>query len=151
MSFRSAAQLEREFFRAFFAALRTRGLTRIEWRSPETVSRFRDVSEFFLDHATDHDDVSRLADRLRPDPISGLVPALDANIASMQPGSVGNPNPSYSSVTVSNVQVFEETWAEQMSPAIRKLVPGAVIAFLREDATQGSDDANSVEDASSPP
>lgn len=113
MTYRPAVQLEREFFQAFFALLREHEVDQIEWRSHETVARFREVSRFLLEHADDHDDVSRLANRLRPDPISGLVPALDANIGALQPGLISLPNSRYKYLSIADASIFKEAGRER--------------------------------------
>jgi hypothetical protein len=100
MPYISPVMLERLFFRAFFATLAASDYSTIAWRSDETDLRFRKVYER-LRNKDRGPNLARLLNRLRPDPITGSYPALDANLMHMQPGFVEAPNPDYEGVRLS--------------------------------------------------
>jgi hypothetical protein len=130
MAHRSLVTLERRFFRAFFAALVKHGCDRIEWRSDETQTRFRRVYEYLRAHKDEGPNVARLVDRLRPDPISGSTPALDANLVHLQPGFVEAPNPHYEGVRLSALPSDAERLAEMLPDDVRPLINTAAEAFV---------------------
>ena len=126
----TTAMLERKFFRAFFAALVAEGITRINWRSDEADTRFRNVYDFLKKNAGATLEMQKLVNRLRPDPLSGSHPALHANLLHMQPGNVTAPNPGYEHVLLSAIPSDTTRFIGDLPSELRSLIWGAVKAFL---------------------
>jgi hypothetical protein len=129
MAYISPVMLERLFFRAFFASLAAKEFNTIAWRSDETDLRFRKVYEH-LRARERSPNLNRLLNQLRPDPITGSHPALDANLMHMQPGYVEAPNPDYEGVRLSASKDEADRRIEKLPDEIREFVREAAQIFI---------------------
>lgn len=120
---RSAASLEQEFFCVFFAALAEQGEARTDWRAEGSMLRFRSVHQLLERERGEDEALQRLARRLRPDPVTGAFPALDAALDTrVWPG-------------VSRTAARQVV--EALPPRRRELVRRAATLFLSGDQDGG--------------
>lgn len=124
--------LERLFFRAFFAELAINGRRLLDWGDDDTDARFRCAYEFLRSHANAGQNVARLVDRLRPDPVSGTSPAFDTNLMHLQPGFVSAPNPDYEGVRLAGSFADAKRLIRSLPKDLRSVVPGAAEAFMKK-------------------
>lgn len=86
----SGIMLERIFFRAFFNEIARRGVTRIKHRkgSDEENIRFHHAYEVFVKLNLASDELKRLKERLRCNPMSGRYSAFWENLIAIHPARV---------------------------------------------------------------
>ncbi|MBI4146439.1 hypothetical protein HY489_03825 [Candidatus Woesearchaeota archaeon] len=78
MAYKSSAAVERDFFAAFFSALRVRGCKSIEWGGDADVRflrAYRRLEEYASEHGASGD-LTRVMGCVRPDPVTGASPAF---------------------------------------------------------------------------
>lgn len=128
---RSAIMMEREFFRAFFAALVESGTTSMGWRMDETAARFQRVYEYLRQQQHQNAALKPLVRRLRPDPITGANPALDSALMNLQPTDLTAPNPSYERVLFTVSPNTARQIVESLPAEFRPAVRGAAKVFAQ--------------------
>jgi hypothetical protein len=128
----SASELQRDFFKAFFAALCLRGESWLEWGAPSTDVAFRRVAEFLAQRAGRSGNVAMLAALMRPDPVSGIVTAVSNCIMYLQPGIVSIPNPSYKRIKLVATRGLGRMLREDLPRDVDELLDDTVDAFLNQ-------------------
>lgn len=142
MAIRSPRALEREFFRAFFAALIERKVTTVKWRDEDTSARFRHAVEWMETSLVEvpaeegMESLRLLLRRLRPDPLTGATTALDRALMDLQFSDVSVSNPSYENVKLLVGVAEAQHILNGLSERHRSLITGMADVFLREDYGQ---------------
>lgn len=138
MSNRSPRAIEREFFRAFFAALVEQGKTSVNWRDESTSARFRDAVEWLEHELTTSTgepggDMQTLLLHLRPDPLTGATVALDRALMDLQFSDVSVSNPSYEKVKLLVTPSIAKRILGALPETEQRLYRGMAEVFLAEE------------------
>lgn len=124
---------ERDFFRAFFAALVENKVSSIDWRADETARRFRRVYQYLRREQSHSPLLPDLVRRLRPDPITGANPALDSALVNLQPTDLSAANPSYERVLLMVPPSMTNQLIEALPEELHSIVREAARIFCQDD------------------